>query len=363
MHVKARAILRKVRRVPKRFVVYGVLGVVGICYAVWDGPKPREFNLRGGPAEMGRDYGRGSKHSVRLLCRVYVKGFICRNDDSVYASRCRKAMTLWDCIAAPYQEEIAALAAATGVDRAAVVLGNSFIDLGYSAYGCRAVAVETSGGLLHAHNLDWDSVGGLAKWTISIVRRAPDDGRYRTVSVCLPGMVGALDIVNEHGLALSVNQIGYGNGDPVEPVFLKVRRIAETCRTFAEAREQILASSCNMPFILTVSSAPERSSAVFEPMGRRISVRMSRSGRVAADNVTWGENSSRSGVCRAVHEAPLGTVADMQGLLRSSDVLLACNIYSVIFDYTGRRLLLASGTIPAAEENYREYALFGKPED
>jgi hypothetical protein len=287
-----------------------------------------------------------------------VKGFICGNDDSVYASRCRKAMTLWDCIATPYQEELSALSSASGVDRAAVVLGNSFIDLGYSAYGCRAVVAETPAGLLHAHNLDWDSVGGLAKWTISIVRRVPDDGRYRTVSVCLPGMIGALDIINEHGVALSINQIGYGNGNPVEPVFIKIRRIAESCRTFDEASEQVMASSSNMPFIITLSSAREGKSGVFEPMGRRISVRAAREGRVAADNVTWGENSGRSGVCRAVHEARLGSVPDMQDVLRSSDVLLACNIYSVIFDYAGNRLLLASGSVPAAEHTYRDYILF-----
>jgi hypothetical protein len=47
------------------------------------------------------------------------------------------------------------------------------------------------------------TLGGLDRWTTCIVRREPSSGRFKTVAIGLPGMVGAPDIINEKGLALS----------------------------------------------------------------------------------------------------------------------------------------------------------------
>jgi hypothetical protein len=60
-----------------------------------------------------------------------------------------------------------------------------------------------------------------------------------------------------------------------------------------------------------------------------------------------------------VHRARLETPDDVQAVLRHPDVLMACNIYSVIFDYGGNRLYLASGSTPAAARAYRVHELFG----
>jgi hypothetical protein len=48
----------------------------------------------------------------------------------------------------------------------------------------------------------------------------------------------------------------------------------------------------------------------------------------------------------------------MQAILRHPEVLLACNIYSVIFDAARNRLYLASGSTPAAVRPYRVHELF-----
>jgi hypothetical protein len=40
------------------------------------------------------------------------------------------------------------------------------------------------------------------------------------------------------------------------------------------------------------------------------------------------------------------------------DVLMACNIYSVIFDFPHNQLFIASGEIPAALEPFRMLRLF-----
>jgi hypothetical protein len=42
----------------------------------------------------------------------------------------------------------------------------------------------------------------------------------------------------------------------------------------------------------------------------------------------------------------------------STETLMECNIYSLSFDYHHNRLWLASGEVPAAKGNYREYPLF-----
>ncbi len=51
---------------------------------------------------------------------------------------------------------------------------------------------------------------------------------------------------------------------------------------------------------------------------------------------------------------------DVKKVLRNHRVLLACNIYSIIFDYQNNKFYLAAGNIPAAEDNYKEYPLFDK---
>ena len=171
-------------------------------------------------------------------------------------------------------------------------------------------------------------------------------------------MVGALDIINDQGVCLSLNQISYGLGKPVEPVFIMMRRIAENCNCFEEARAQILKTTPEMPFILTLSSAKERKNAVFEPMGVKICERGAEAGVLTADNVTWGKDIDRSSVATAVRRVRLDNIADMQRILRDPAVMLNCNIYSVIFDFSRNRFYLASGRTPAAKREHRQFTLF-----
>ena len=48
----------------------------------------------------------------------------------------------------------------------------------------------------------------------------------------------------------------------------------------------------------------------------------------------------------------------MQAALRDPIVLLPNNLYSIIWDHSHNRFYLASGTIPAATADYREYVMF-----
>ncbi len=350
------------RRMPIRFYLYGLLLCVVAFFYAWDGPKPLQIILAGTPAEMGRQYGSQCRKRIQLLCRLYVRGFICQGNDALVQKRSRHAGKLWNSIDPVYQDEISALSETAKVERNLVLLGNSFIDLGYSAYGCRSVVSGSGPDLIHAHNLDWDNVAGLAKWNICMVRRTPSDGRFRTVAIVLPGLVGALDIINEHGIALSLNQVGYGSGELMEPTFLKLRRIAETCSTFDAARNELSQMSPDTPFILTLSSSAEKLGAVFEPVVRQVVERRLLQGFVTADNTAWGEKPIQSSILNAAQRLQPRTVQEMQQFMRDPDVLLDCNIYSVIFHFADNRLYLASGSAPAARGKYRVFELFGPPQ-
>jgi predicted choloylglycine hydrolase len=146
------------------------------------------------------------------------------------------------------------------------------LDLGRARAGCRSVVVSQTNVLFHAHNLDWDTLGGLGRWTTCIVRRNPSDGRLATVCIGFPGMIGALDIINEKGLALSFNQLGWGKGGTNEPVFLMLRRIAEMCASLEAARTNLIHAAPGMPFIITVSDARSGTGSVFERVNNRVGV-------------------------------------------------------------------------------------------
>lgn len=350
------------KKVPKRFYVYALL-VLLICYLPFrPAVRPLEIVAGGSSTEMGTRLGTQCKTRIGLLVRVYLKGVVCRNDPRVFSAACQRAAELRRFIGQPYQEENDALAKAAGIPANAVLFGNSFVDLGYAGGACRSIVSRSVTGLLHAHNLDWDSLGGLADWNICVTRRNPTDGRYRTVTIGLPGLVGALDVVNEHGIALSLNLVGSRGRAPAEPVFILLRRVADTCATFEQARAEIVKASPDMAFILTLSAAREGKGAVFEPWGDRIRERPLQETFVAAENSLSadGDTPDRGLVQTALKTLPLQTVSDMQQALRHPDVLLSCNIYSVIFDYSADRLRLASGRTPAAKQRYREFRLFGR---
>jgi hypothetical protein len=212
--------------------------------------------------------------------------------------------------------------------------------------------------LLHAHNLDWDNLGGFGRWTTCIVRRNPSDGRLATVSIGFPGLVGALDIINEKGLALSFNQLGWGKGGTNEPVLVMVRRIAETCVSLQAARTNIFNAPSGMPFIITVSDANAAEASVFERVGGRISERPSRGGFVAACNAAQGATFGSSRLDQILIKEGANDLSEIRRVLGNPEVLMGCNIYSVVFDFKNDRLWLASGEMPAAKGQYREYSLF-----
>lgn len=350
------------KRVPKRVFVYAAILLLLALLPFWDGPRPRTLSLHGTPEEMGVQYGKSCRWSIPLLCRVYLKGFLCGNSDQKMAVRREQALALAPQVDERILRELRVAAQTAGVDDGLLLLGNSFIDLGCYNGACRSLVWNrpaAAGGLLHAHNLDWDNLAGMANWTTTIIRRTPADGRNRTVAVAVPGVFGALDIINEHGIALSLNQTGFGRPGPAkEPGFLLLRRVAETCATYEAARAELLKASPDLPFLITLSSAREGRAGVFEPFPEGMQERGLAGDRVCAANSVWRKNDVRHVVAETVRKADLHNLADVRRLMADDGVLLGCNIYSVVFDFAGNRMFLASGRTPAAPRPAREFPLF-----
>ncbi len=316
--------------------------------------KPEIVTLSADPAKAGRIHGSKLKFGVRLLEKFYVGRL-------EQPGLTEKARDLFAGIDPRWTTELAALADSSGADRDALMLGNCFLDLGRFRGGCRQVlAVRSDGSVLHAHNLDWN-LSGVGQFWVSVFRVPGGNGRLATVYFGFPGMVGALDVINSEGVALSFNQLGYPKQESKMPVFLEMRNIAETCPDFESAEAALLSMPPGMPFCIGLSHSKSGKIAVYERNAAGVvSKREPQAGLITADNTPRAdrppqENALDEAACAAL---PLDTGSEVAAILRNRRVLLGCNLYSVIFDFKANVFYLASGSIPAAEGEYRAYPLF-----
>jgi len=140
-----------------------------------------------------------------------------------------------------------------------------------------------------------------------------------------------------------------------------MRDIAEKCRSFTEAECEIMSMPAGMPFCIGLSDAKNGKAAVFErDREMKIKKRDIIDGILTADNNLWC-GVKMAGQCsiddqaRKIRPKKINT---MKTVLRDKKVMMACNIYSVIFDYPSNCFYLACGEIPAAEGEYQKYKLF-----
>jgi hypothetical protein len=113
-----------------------------------------------------------------------------------------------------------------------------------------------------------------------------------------------------------------------------------------------------MPFIVTLSSAQERKGGVFERAKDHEPERPLAARWVSAMNNAQGEDHN-STLDRLGRKAVPRSFADLKSVLAHDDIMASSNIYSIVFDYSNNRMLLASGKIPAAVQEFRQSKLFG----
>jgi hypothetical protein len=353
-------------RITIRLLLYTLLATIIavsalVGFLIFYKPAPFEVAMQGTSEKLGSQYGRKFRVPIHLVSRFYLDRTVCRGDSKLIQTSRKAALESLQNWPQVYREELNATAAAAKVPPSALAFGNSFLDLGKVRAGCRSVVVSSSNLVLHAHNLDWDTLAGFGRWTTCVVRRTPSDGRFATVSIGFPGMIGALDVINEKGLALSFNQMGWGKGGTNEPVLIMLRRVAETCASLDQARTNLLHAAPGMPFIITVSDAASGEGSVFERAKDQVTERPLEGGTVAACNTLQGTRSGTTRLDQLLATTSSRNLETVQDLLGAPEVLMQSNIYSVIFDFQNNRLWLASGEVPAAGGNYREFRLFRLP--
>lgn len=365
----------KNRRTTRLFILSGILAALVITMTIPGGsekfrdavafiipsPSPNIIELPANPSEMGKAHGKSFPIAVKLLESMYIKRIICGGNDKNFSEYTGKAAGLFAKIDPRWTSEISSLAQAAGADEKSLMLGNCFLDMGITGTACRQLIVSNEKLHLHAHNLDWDNLGGFANYLVTAFRTSRGDGKFATVYFGFPGMIGALDIINEKGVSLSFNQVANSKGTDTLPVFMKMREIAEKCPDFESAKKEIVSMTPGMPFCIGLSDAASGNASVFErDIDMRIKERLMTKGILSADNNLWA-NRNMKGSCRiddAARSKNPHSVNGVKEILRREDVMMECNIYSLILDFRNNAFYLASGKVPAALHEYRKYKLF-----
>ena len=216
-------IITSLKKIPRRYFIYSsiillpLFPLLCLIFSQYYVPRPTELLLSGTAGEMGKKYGDKTGTRIRLLLKLYIFYGVCGGNESLLESRQKEALKIYEGLRQEYRDELSALSKSSGAEVKALAYGNSFLDIGNSKLGCRSMVINSGELFLHGLNLDWDSIAGMARWMVCIIRRAPSGGRLKTVSIAYPGLIGALDIINEKGVALSFNQLGIGRGVCSEP--------------------------------------------------------------------------------------------------------------------------------------------------
>jgi hypothetical protein len=174
-----------------------------------------------------------------------------------------------------YRVEMDEIAKAAGVDRKALVVGNTFFDI-KKIFACSALLVEAdrsaTGGPLMGRNLDYPSLGYVHQHTLVTVYRPK--GKHAFASIGFPGLVGCLSGMNDAGLSVAILEVfqvkdGEPTFDPeAMPYALCYRKILEECTTIDEAYK--LLSSLRRTTTTNLVVADRTGVAVFEVAPSRV---------------------------------------------------------------------------------------------
>lgn len=172
-----------------------------------------------------------------------------------------------------YRQEIEGMSERAGIDVLDGVLLNLYYDALKTIWGCTAVSLETSNGNIHARNLDWWTDESLLSRTTQVSHfiNAPA-GDFFTVG--WPGFVGALSGFAPQRFALSINSVLSEDSPSISlPVVSLLRKVLESCKTFAEAVELSARTDIASDAIIVVTGARKGERVVIERTPTRHALR------------------------------------------------------------------------------------------
>jgi len=271
---------------------------------------------------------------------------------------------------ADYQTEMESMIKAARVDRADVVVGNTFFDL-HKVFLCSALLLEPqrskTGGPLLGRNLDYPSLGYINEYSLVTVYRPA--GKHAFASVGFPGLVGCVSGMNDAGLALGILEAydvkrGVKKFDPLGvPYALCLRKVLEECTTIAEAKK--LLEGLPQTTLYNVVLADRQHVAVLEVAPARLAERTPEKGTAACTNHFLTEAMKPASV-RDIEETlerfqSLDKTRRGAGKLGPDDMrqqLDAVNLgdftlQTMVFEPCTLRLHLSLGKVPASKQPLR----------
>src|SRR5438477_7254830 len=185
------------------------LALLLVCARAESAP-PQITELRGDGKAIGAEHGKALGEQIRALRESYLLKII---NTAPKRLASRAAAAVFETKLLPeHQAEVNALADATQVDSADIMLGQCFLDL-MPMTACSTVALPAGAAPDHVarmgRNLDFKSLGVADKNSVVLVYH-PSGGRNAFVSLGWPVMIGVLRGMDEHGLTLANMEVTRG---------------------------------------------------------------------------------------------------------------------------------------------------------
>jgi predicted choloylglycine hydrolase len=132
--------------------------------------------------------------------------------------------------------------------------------------GCSVLCVRGEDGKMRiGRNFDFPSMEILGGLNCIQVRKPNTGKHYATVVLAVTGTIGVASGMNEHGLCVTVNEVGVCYKQRKTPYTILTRHILETCKTVQDAEEYVKKNHPSSSFTMTVADPNTAKAFQFYP--------------------------------------------------------------------------------------------------
>lgn len=181
--------------------------------------------------------------------------------------------------------EIVQAASVTGCSPLDILAANTFYDSSRGALGCTAFAVDSPGGPLHGHCLDWEFGAEILGRHLTPVDLVEPGGRTTLRSVGWPGFLGTYVGVSPGRFALTMNAVwSEDEACEAEPLGIILRRAMTASTGFAVLVDRLASVPLRCDCVLLVTGVNQGEMVVIERTPTRAALREPSSSVLLATN-------------------------------------------------------------------------------
>jgi isopenicillin-N N-acyltransferase-like protein len=315
------------------------------------------LTVRGTHAEMGEQIGKlALKPAAQIIDMI--NGYATRGvPENVRPAANLIVSTMVARFPKRYRDELNAMAEAADVDKSALFMANTIIDL-EEMVGCSSLLVNkdrsTTGGTLYGRNVDMPYVKGVADFSLLIVYH-PDDG-HAFAMPNLPGFLMLMSGMNCKGLAMGSQSVGIprdGSGR-FSPLGISSavagRSLMEGCVDVDEARTWL--EENHLMRCVSLAACDPQQQTVLEITTKRVLPRTPKDGLVYATNHFRRPELGGDYQCWRYARLEQSRRWDRLGVVEVAAYMKSVNqglmtVHTMIFEPASLRLHLAMGPGPA----------------